>query len=202
MAYLYVYVSDGLSADGEIYPPLRREIIDGTENEKLKKQRTQVWALLKTAVENSLGLEFETIEFSLAENGKWSADKFFFSLSHTEGLVAVAVSSAPTGIDVEDKLRFSGEGKEKLLKRIAADGEEDKDVCALWTQKESIFKCGRDGIFKPKEIKAENYPVTTFTAGRYMLSVCGENVESVNYCFLKDGKIINCKVKDGNIAPV
>lgn len=202
MAYLYVYVSDGLSSDGEIYPPLRRKIIDGTENEKLKKQRTQVWALLKTAVENSLGLKFETLNFSLAGNGKWSADKFFFSLSHTEGFVAVAVSSAPTGIDVEDRLRFSGERKEKLLKRIAADGEEDKDVCALWTQKESIFKCGRDGIFKPKEIKAENYPVTTFTAGRYMLSVCGEEIKRANYYFVKEGAIKRCDITGDEIAPL
>ncbi len=80
------------------------------------------------------------------ENGKpgLGADKPHFSISHTSGIVMIAVSDFPVGIDVEPTGRKIND-YEKLTKRFYAEEEFPKIKCAfdflaVWTKKESAVK--------------------------------------------------------------
>ncbi len=80
------------------------------------------------------------------ENGKPSlgVDKPHFSISHTKGIVMIAVSDFPVGIDVEPTGRRVNDYR-KLTKRFYAEEEFPKikstfDFLAVWTKKESAVK--------------------------------------------------------------
>ena len=98
-------------------------------NKEVKKQRYAVWKLLERAVSRCFGYSFTDLHFHKSREGKWSADEFQFSLSHTETAVAVVVSNAPCGIDVEDSERrgeYYGKHPEKLPKLIS------RSSCQVW----------------------------------------------------------------------
>ena len=80
----------------------RQALIEKTVNEPMKRQRYYVWKLLEYALKNSFLLQPETIAFSVDENGKWSCPDCYFSLSHCNDAVAVAVSATPVGVDIEN----------------------------------------------------------------------------------------------------
>ena len=77
----------------DVYPYERAQYINSSSNMKLKTQRYWVWKLLEEAALRSFGIGFENINFTV-KNGIWSCGEFYFSLSHTDGAVAVAVSEA------------------------------------------------------------------------------------------------------------
>ena len=77
---------------GPVLPLLRQEQIEHTTHPDLKQQRYFVWKLLEYALQHSLGLEMKNLHFSRTENGKWICEECYFSLSHTQDAVAVAVS--------------------------------------------------------------------------------------------------------------
>ena len=84
-----------------VYPPERDQEINLTSNEKIKKEKHYVWRLLEYAVLNSFGFCMEDMAFQKTKRGKWITPNCEFSLSHSNGVVAVAVSRFRVGIDIE-----------------------------------------------------------------------------------------------------
>lgn len=169
-----------------IYPCERREYIEKVKNPQLKIQKISSWKLLEHAVRESFGYSLSDLKFSLDENGKWSCDKLYFSLAHTAEKVAVAVSDEPVGVDIE----LGNRRIEPLSNKILCAEETAincAELLALWTQKESIFKCFGGGAFLPNKIHTAEYPVRTFEKDGYCISVCGnrEDLSDAAIKFLK-----------------
>ena len=175
-----------------VYPPLRQAEIDRCSKEKVKREKYYVWKLLEYAISCEFGEDMKNIRFEKNERGRWLADKLFFSLSHTDKVVAVAVSDSPVGVDIEAVRRH----REGLERHILTEGEMaelrglDADtawehIIKRWTQKESIFKLGDRPTFEPTKIETADFSVVTrcmeYKFGKYMLSVCSEDSENLKF---------------------
>ena len=192
---LHVYVAPLPENDGLPFPAVhsaqRQAALDSTGNEQLRRERYYVWRLLEYAIEHSLLLNPEDISFSKDANGKWHCKEFFFSLSHSERALAVAVSKNPVGVDIE---KIASPRSEKFPQK-ALNSEEyehyirlpEKEKTAFligaWTAKESIFKLGNEETFIPSAISA-NSGVRTVTVNvcgeEYALSVASEDNSSAS----------------------
>ena len=149
-----------------IYSELRAAEISAARNPKVREQKFYVWQLLGYALKDFMGIDIKNISFSHEKDGKWTCGECFFSLSHTDGFVAVIVSCFPCGVDIEI---FSPEKfKNSLAKKILTQAEyyeylklddiEKNEYAAFkWTQKESIFKMVGAGTFVPKNIETYKF---------------------------------------------
>ena len=181
----------------KLYPRERSREIFLSGNKEVKKQRYAVWKLLERAVSRCFGYSFTDLHFHKSREGKWSADEFQFSLSHTETAVAVVVSNAPCGIDVEDSERrgeYYGKHPEKLPKlisRILSEKEKETivpesasllDFLRIWTKKESVFKAYDGKKFIPGGIELSDYRTKTFRVlelPELILSVSGDQIDQL-----------------------
>ena len=161
---------------------IRDEEIFSTSNEKVKKQKFFVWKLLLKSLE-SLGYSVDKIKFFKGENGRWSSNEVDFSLSHSENLVAVAISILPVGVDIEKCKTIN----EKLAHKILTDcemheflslekGKKSDYLMQKWTQKESIFKQSNQTVCRYKELITSSQNLTTkkieIEGDIYLISVC------------------------------
>ncbi len=116
-----------------------------TESER-KKARSARDELLKRVLEENSGRSFDEIEIKKGEHGKPYADTdFYYNLSHTRGLVVIAISDNEVGIDCEyirpanlrimDKF-FSPDEKNAVL----SSDDPYNEIIKYWTLKESYIK--------------------------------------------------------------
>jgi phosphopantetheinyl transferase len=144
---------------GKVFPPRRQAQLEETGNETHRRQRYFVWKLLEYGLRRSLDLDLEQLALSLDDRGRWSCEECFFSLSHTKGAVAVAVSQAPVGVDVERLDRKLHPSLPKKLLTEAEQGafasldgaEQSRYLLAKWCKKESLFKWQEAAACEPKE---------------------------------------------------
>lgn len=170
-----------------VYPPERQAEIDKCRNEKVRAEKIAVWRLLEKGVSRSLGLNIEELRFKKRRDGKWVSDRAEFSLSHSHGAAAVAVSSAPCGVDIENAAEFrrrwtSPEKLRSLAKRISTARELElvdgpDSFLSLWTKKEAVFKLNGGKSFFPH--KTDTFKTVSETRlisipEEYSLSVCGD----------------------------
>ena len=106
----------------------------------------------------SFGYKFTDLVFTKSKNGKWLCDKCFFSISHSNGYVAVAVSNREVGIDVEEINAFVekcnndvlfDKMKRHIISKKEAPPQTPMQMLKMWTQKESLFKCRSKKSFNP-----------------------------------------------------
>ncbi|MBR5135234.1 MAG: lecithin retinol acyltransferase family protein [Clostridia bacterium] len=177
---------------GKVVPAARQEQIDQTTHEGLKRQRYFVWKLLEYALERSFGYKMKKMTFERDERGKWRCDECYFSLSHTDGAVAVAVSRTPVGVDIESTKRVINErAEEKILtsrerETFAALDEERRATYLLerWSAKESLFKRSDDAVFRPSAIETDREVYigrTTVGDERYQLTVATGDVNKLKF---------------------
>lgn len=102
---------------------------------------------------------------------------FHFNISHSEDLIAVAVSKRPVGVDIEIlrdvNLEIAGRFfSEKEIRFIKTD----RDFLYVWTRKEALLKKTGEGL---KGIRGsdvlENSEIKTFEEKGFILSVSSEN---------------------------
>lgn len=145
--------------NGPLYPEDRDTLVKSTANSNVRRERYFVWRLLEVAIRRSLGLELS--EIGLRRDGeRWTSDLADISLSHG-GALAVAVSGAPVGVDIES-LSGDSDGA-RLVERFFSDSERAAYYAApeeerraaflrIWTAKEAIFKSQRSAAFAPSEV--------------------------------------------------
>lgn len=171
---------------GQVLHPLRREQIENTTHPGLKRQRYFVWKLLEYGLKDSFGYDMKDLHFSRDDGGKWSCRECFFSLSHTDGAVAVAVSRKPVGVDLEG---MDHTPSLKIAEKILTEEEknlprEDEEAFLLqmWCAKEALFKAGKDEVFHPKKISAlSGVKIRNVQLGdrEYCLAVAAENLNNL-----------------------
>ncbi len=142
-----------------IYPVERISEIENCTNEKVQLEKYSVWKLLSYAFKKSFKQKIKKINFYKNWNGKWLCDYYYFSLSHTDNIVAVAVSNYPIGIDIELIKQYPFE----IIKKALSDDELLEFDCLnqnekidffikKWTQKESVYKINGEEVFNPRII--------------------------------------------------
>ena len=75
MPVLDVYFSeilDSVKLTG-LYPPMREKEIAGVSNERVRREKYCAWRLLEYALERSLGLKIEKLEFAKEKSGRWTS---------------------------------------------------------------------------------------------------------------------------------
>ncbi len=125
----------------------RQKRIDSCRSDSKRAELITGGALLIKALEDA-GLTKAKISY--AKNGKpyVEAEGFYFNLSHSGDIAAVAVSDEDLGFDIQKPVK----AKESLLKRVLSPGErksfdpKDTGFNRIWSLKESYSKLTGEGI--------------------------------------------------------
>ena len=189
-----------------VYPPLRNDDIVNSASEKVRKEKFCAWKLLEYAFLQVFGKAMREISFTRSQNGKWACDFCYFSLSHSENMVAVAISDAPVGVDIEKIAPVKNQARmaEKILtetelaeyQRLALSPAANEFLLEAWTKKESLFKLGSvddngqessaPSGFIPRRVSAfVDYAFTKRISaqdGDYFLSVASEAAKKGDTC--------------------
>lgn len=177
---VYVAALPDAVSEQPLFPLAREEEVVTCSHAGVRLQKRFVWQLLAFAMRRSLHLELSETDLHRTSDGKWVCSDCRFSLSHSQRYAAVAVSRAPVGVDIEDfsRPRFT----QALYDKIACPDERasvgetpsQQAVAALWTAKESAFKCGDAKCFLPHRLNTTSLPVYTAAlfGGAAVCSVC------------------------------
>lgn len=157
MAELYIAaIPDGPL--GQLRDPARQAYVEATAHDSLRRQRYYAWKLLEQGLRHSLGSDPENIAFYRDPSGKWGCENCFFSLSHTDGAVAVAISQRPIGTDLEKSDRPISAGfqkhltdKERALYESLPPEKRQGFLLSRWCAKESLYKTGNFAPFRQLE---------------------------------------------------
>ncbi|MDP4121273.1 MAG: 4'-phosphopantetheinyl transferase superfamily protein [Bacillota bacterium] len=157
------------------------------------------YMLLNEAIEKEFNLSYIQIEKD--EYGKphlVGRTDIHFSLSHTDGMVAVILSNNEVGIDIEKIRPINIRIAEKVCTQDEKDDimrREDKDIQFLkyWTLKESYVKAIGQGLrFGLKNISFQ------LSAD----SICSNDKNAMFDLFLRDEYIVAVCCLDGNIPKI
>ena len=173
MKYTDVYVAaiPQQTSIGRVHCAERQAYIERGKNEVARREKYYAWKLLEYALRHSLDIDIETLSFFHEPCGKWRADGCEFSLSHGDGVVAVAVSSAPVGVDVQ---RVLAPRHENFARRVLNEAEyahyeglcEEERLSYLsgaWTAKEALFKMRGEASFVPSQLEENADSITKTT---------------------------------------
>ena len=185
----------------DIYPKDRQIEIDKCSNQKVKEEKYYVWKLLEYGLNHSLGLKMKDVKFSKIDT-KWVCDKCQFSLSHSNGIVAVAVARNEVGIDIEEINldKFAKIKSEKILTlnelvefENLSETEKLNYLNKIWTIKEAVFKEGKDKSFLPNktETKCANFVTKKISVEghEFYLSVSTKNKSLIKFNLSESAKI-------------
>ena len=173
-------------------PLARYKEIIKCKSQKVQTQKYVGWKLLEYALKRTFGYKMSDLKFVKRKDGKWECDKCYFSISHSNLGVAVAISKKPVGVDIEFIKDVNGKAIERVLceeeRQSLIKGNALNDSVALltvWSQKESLFKMEGKGGFKPVKINTVNAPVYTkkilINGQEYLLSTSSEILEKARY---------------------
>lgn len=127
-------------------PKIIQEKIDHKALIKNKKQTILGYYLLNKLLKSSYDL-YKIPEIIFNENGKplFKEINIYFNISHSEELVACAISSKNIGIDIE-KIQSKKTSlinyicNEEELKQIETSLNKEQEFIEIWTKKESYIK--------------------------------------------------------------
>ena len=156
---------------------------------KIINQKKASYGLLKKAVQETLGIDDDFLTIKREPSGKPVCEKYHFSISHCQSLVAVAISNTNVGIDVE-----TVKERENIKKIVMCENENNldvKDVSALmclWTKKEAKFKFDGGHLFIPKNIDTTSFACFStsfeYAKHKYWVSVVNtHNDVKIKYLF-------------------
>ena len=143
----------------------RRAEIEKIKNPRVKAEKLFAWLLLEYAVKADFGCALSSLNPRKTDSGKWVADRIFFSISHSDGIIAVAVSDKPVGVDIQGEVvpRAKNFAEKVLNERELSelseltDKDKSKQLIELWSKKEALFKLDGDGVFSPKKIDTKSF---------------------------------------------
>ncbi len=136
----------------------RREELLRVKNKRLFLEKFYSWRLLERALLLRFAKTPSELCLARAVYGAWVLPSAYVSVSHSGGALAVAVSSAPVGVDVEKVGAPRSENfAERMLNerelsafRDTPDSMKSEMLMRLWTMKEAIFKASGKERFVPR----------------------------------------------------
>lgn len=180
-----------------LYPKERDAEVNRCKNEQSRREKHLAWKLLEKIVSEHLKLDFANLQFTKNDNGKWGCSDFHFSITHTDGLVCVAVSDLPIGVDAE-LVRGINEAlctrmltKSEMNSFAQIEGErKNRYLLEMWVKKESIFKKGSGKMLMPNRIEASEHSAdlrSVMLGGReYLISVASDYDDKIEFIYLED----------------
>ncbi len=175
-AAIYVAAIPESYARTALFCKSRNDELDAIKNPTVFAEKYFAWRLLEHAARDFLGIDAASVEFTKLDTSKWVCRDFHFSLSHSEGAVAVAVCKEyPVGIDIQAAKPIS----ERLAKKVLTDAEyeqyltlskEARGELALhaWCACEALYKL--HGNLPFSEIKG----IESRQAAHYSLTLSGK----------------------------
>lgn len=147
--FTYVYISALSDCKvRSVFPVERDQEITSCTNPTQQKQKYIAWKLLEFGIKNSLNKDINNFSFTKLDSGKWVSNEIEFSITNSKDLVAVAISSSPIGVDVEEINEKILKASDKILDKSEMEvfsslSNEDKIdfLTRKWTIKESALKC-------------------------------------------------------------
>lgn len=171
MPCINVYVAEvSRFADNTVLPAYAAKELKKITSERVIAEKRAGYGLLKYAADRMDG-KLNIKKCTLSKTGKPEHKSFCFSISHSDGLAAAAVSSAPVGIDIEAESVFAE--RERFGQLILHESEKalENDMLHIWTKKEAIFKQrGTEAQFRPNETDT-----TTANTKSFRLSFGGKS---------------------------
>ena len=176
----------------EVYPPERYAEITNVTNERVRREKYFVWRLLEYAIKKSRGENIKDVAFRKCESGRWVAEDFDFSLSHSDGVAAVAISDSCVGVDIEE---VSCPRAESFAKRVLSSCEHEEfsslpadkreeNLIKKWTAKEAAFKSRNEDKFLPAKTEVNLDKIKTdvvlINGRKYVLSVFAVDSEEID----------------------
>ena len=144
--------------DEPIADAKREEYIARASDPRTREERRAAWQLLLMGLK-ARGIDPGKIEITREECGRWTSPNVCFSLSHTQGAVAVAISDSPVGIDIEEikERDITALSRRALTERereeLDASPPEDRltRFYEIWCKKEAYFKTLGSAAFIPNK---------------------------------------------------
>ena len=187
MAVVYILNANNLKTDLSLYKNIddkRLEKIKKSNNTLFIKEQLGTHLLLSDILENSYFQDLESLEYIYNDFGKpfIKDSNLYFSLSHSNGIVALIVSKEEIGLDIE----LIKDVKDNLAKKIMNDIEyntyqslnkESKKIYffEVWTSKEAyIKKLGTSITLNPSNISIEEDVLLkkiNISSSEYMIAV-------------------------------
>lgn len=182
MRIYYCYTKD-LNVEGLLQSKILTDA-DYDRITRIKNEEVQKEQLLSTYFKRKY-----VGEYHLNEYGKPLSDNVFFNISHTKGMVIIAIDSLPIGVDIETLRKTD----DKLVKYVCSPDEElyiknALDFYNIWTNKESLVKCIGTGIRTKvneipglplndiREFVGMKYRSKTFDLFNYTVSVTRDSI--------------------------
>ncbi|MGM9637789.1 MAG: 4'-phosphopantetheinyl transferase family protein [Eubacteriales bacterium] len=104
----------------------------------------------------------------------FAGNELYFSLSHTPGAVAVGLSNAEIGLDLQAVRPISP----AVMVRYLGSHESDPRICTrLWTEFEAYGKYLGCGI--PIVLPERSHECKSYDLGSYILTVCAEKIGEI-----------------------
>ena len=171
-----------------VYPLERNNEILKCSNQKVINEKYWVWKLLEYALKKTFNKKIEDIEFRKLKNGKWITDFCEFSLSHSRGIVAVALSRKSVGVDVQEVSEVNERAILRVLNKKQVLEYEDsvnktEYLIKKWTEKESAYKFLNAPKFRPSKINTEEFSFNTINLELddklYLLTICSPDLSKL-----------------------
>ena len=193
MPIVDVYIAElpDRDAGDDVFCELRRKDIETHLNPQAKREKYFVWKLLEYGLGRSFGINIEELDFTRENGGRYVTDRAEFSLSHSKNALAVAISRAPVGVDIEPA---DTEMREGVVKRFFTQKEYNEYMSLTdtdrksfsvktWTAKEALFKASHTDYLCPSTLETGDGIYRTFekTVGgeKYVLSVATKTPERI-----------------------
>ena len=166
------------------------EILNST-SAKVKREKFCAFKLLEYAIFDTFNKPITCFNLTKNSNGKWVCDSFYFSISHSEDMVAVCLSTSPCGVDVQivkplknanfERAILSEKELELFYKLDVDEREKTEFLIQTFTKKESVFKRLDLPLFKPKEIESDFVSTHSHLIedNKYFLSVSSKNLDKL-----------------------
>lgn len=151
--------------DNEVLPLYIKNKLPTLTNQQVINQKKAGYGLLRQLIKESIGFDEDFSTIYLTPNGKPICDEYYFSISHTNEVVAVAFSNTNIGIDIE--LLDDNKNLDALGKRILHKNEQTlsliskSEILKLWVKKEGKFKFDGGKIFIPNNIDTNSFETMT-----------------------------------------
>ncbi len=187
VSLLYINTSKPFSEYEKYLSYVLPERLDKIQNYKFDRDKTlsllsHLFARHKISEE--LKIPFKKVEFSYNEHGKpyVQKDDFYFSISHSDNVIAFVSHTSPIGIDVQKRtssitgaIRFFTENEKMYIAHSA-----DRFI-EIWTKKEAYVKMLGTGLstpFKTFDVLSDDISGMLFYEryDDFHLSICGKNI--------------------------
>lgn len=192
MLHVYIDKISNYTVGLDVYPKGRLLEILSCKSEKVKTQKYASWKLLENALKSSLNLQIKDLEFEKLDNGKWVASGVYFSISHSDDFVCVAISNSQVGVDIEKVKIVDDNLDKKILTETELETykkldkiEKNNFLLTAWTGKESVYKKLDSKTFNPSKIELADYSVKSYNLSvdksEFLLSVCSEKINNIYF---------------------